>query len=392
MREVYNRMARVLILGGGFAAISAAETITASIGSEHEVMLVSNSSDFTFYPAIVPMVFGDFKPDEVKFDLRPKLAERGINFLKGDVRAINTRRRTVEVAGDRIRSTVGYDHLIVAVGRRLVMGFVPGLAEYAHSLLSIDAALKFKEAIASFESGAIVVGLCPGATLPVPVCESALALARRFHNEIESGKVSISVVVPATLDKAFEGSALFRDIEQEFDRAGVRLVSDFAVSDVSKSELKSVLGAKIRHDLLMLIPPFGGQLSLRSLGHVANFSGFANVNSRMQVDGLESVYAAGDIIGVPGPKFGYMAIRQGKVAGANVLAELAGEEPSAEYTHKLEWAIGEKYTDPVFFHYGFWDETLNDFDDTALFGMARKLREHYGPVTIPSDESHRFAA
>ena len=43
-------------------------------------------------------------------------------------------------------------------------------------------------------------------------------------------------------------------------------------------------------------------------------------------------------------------------------------------------------------HYGFWDETLNDFDDKALFGMARKLREHYGPVTIPADESHRFAA
>src|SRR5687768_6583831 len=120
-----EQMARVLILGGGFAAISAAETITAAIGNEHEVMLISNSSDLTFFPAMVPMVFGDFKPEEVKFDLRPKLAERGINFLKGEVRGIDTRRRTVEIAGDRIRSTVGYDHLIVAVGRRLVIGFVP---------------------------------------------------------------------------------------------------------------------------------------------------------------------------------------------------------------------------------------------------------------------------
>jgi hypothetical protein len=40
------------------------------------------------------------------------------------------------------------------------------------------------------------------------------------------------VVVPTTLDRAFEGAALFRDVEDEFDRTGIRLVSDFAVSRV----------------------------------------------------------------------------------------------------------------------------------------------------------------
>ena len=384
-------MAKVLIIGGGFAAITAAETLAASAGDEHEITVVSKSPDFTFYPAIVPMVFGDFRPDEIRFDLGGKLAERNIRFVQGEVRAIDIKGRTVEVAADERVSTLSFDYLLVAVGRRLVTGNVPGLADYAHNLLSVDAALKFKEAISAFESGSIVVGLCPGATLPVPVCESALALAKRFETEMTRGDVSVTVVVPTTLDQAFEGAALFRDVEDEFDRKGIRLVSDFAVTRVDADRISSALGASLNYDLLMLIPPFAGHLSLTNLGTVANVSGFANVNSLMQVDGLDRIYAAGDIVATSGPKFGYMAMRQGKVAAVNILEEICGEQPSVEYIHKIAWAIGEKYTDPVFFHYGFWDETLEDFDENALLGMARKMRDRYGPVKVPGNED-RFAA
>lgn len=375
-------MARVLILGGGFAAISAAETLAAAVGNEHEIMIVSKSPEFIFYPGIVPMVFGDFEPAEIRFDLLPKLAERNIRFIQGEVRTINTRHRTVAVSGDRMDSTIGFDHLLVAVGRRLAVGAVPGLSDHAHGLLSIEDALKFREAIAAFESGSIVVGLCPDASLPVPVCESALALAERFEQQMKNGDVTITVVVPGTLEKAFAGAALFRDIESELDRKRIRLVPDFAVTRVEEDRVFSVLGASVEHDLLMLMPPFGGQLSLKNLGPVTDVSGFAKVNALMQVADLAGVYAAGEIVSQPGPKFGYMAMRQGKVAAANIIAELKGEKPSTEYVHKIAWAISEKYTDPIFFHYGFWDETLEDFDENALLGMAGRLRDRYGPLRL----------
>lgn len=385
-------MARVLILGGGFAAISAAETLASEVGTEHEIILVSKSSDFTFFPAIVPMVFGELKPEEIRFDLRPKLVEHGIQFIQGDVCAINTKSRTVKVSGDRKDYTIGFDYLVVAVGRRLATGAVPGLFDHAHHLLGVDAALKFKEAVSRFESGSIVVGLCPEASLPVPVCETALALAERFETQIKRGDILLSVVVPTTLEKAFAGSALFRDIEAEFDRKGIRLVSNCAVAQVEKDRIVSTVGTSINHDLLMLIPPFGGQLSLRNLGPVTDVSGFAKVNTLMQVVGLDQVYAAGEIVSIPGPKFGYMAMRQGKVVAANILAGLRGEKPAVEYTHKIAWAVGEKYSDAVFFHYGFWDETLDDFDENALFGMARKIRDRYGHIKMLESENYLAAA
>src|SRR5829696_1686813 len=203
-------MANIVILGGGFAAVSAAETLASAVGEEHAIILISKNSDLTFFPAIVPMVFGDFAPEDMRFDLRPKLAERNIHFIQGEVRAINTHARTVNVGRAGVDAVINFDYLIIAMGRRLAMVEVPGLFEHAHDLLSIPGALKFKEAIAAFESGSIVLGVCPNAALPVPVCESALALAKRFESEMKHGTVAVNVVFPMTLERAFSGSTLFR--------------------------------------------------------------------------------------------------------------------------------------------------------------------------------------
>ena len=373
-------MSKILILGGGFAGITAAEVLASSVGDAHEITLVSANTDFTFYPALVPLVFGNFEPQDIHFDMRQKLAERHVRFIKGEVVAVEPERRGVRIAGDDVEGTLYYDYLLVALGRRLATEKIPGFFEHAHHLLGLGSALKFRNAIAVFQSGSIVVGLCPDANLPVPVCETALALAKRFESEIAEKKVSVTAVFPATIEKAFAGASLFRDIVDEFDRLDIRMVSDFAVDRIGENSLVSALGSTLGFDLLMLVPPFRGQNSLQHLSPVTDDAGFAQVNDLLQVKGLERVYAAGDVVALPGPKFGYMAMRQGKIAARNIIAQLRNEEPAAEYSHKIAWALGEKYTDPVYFHYGFWDETLEDFDENAFFGMAKRIREHYGPI------------
>jgi sulfide:quinone oxidoreductase len=384
-------MSNIVILGGGFAAIAAAEKLSEKIDAGHDITVVSASDHFTFYPALVPMIFGDFDPDDIHFDLKPRLAERGIRFIRGNVIDIDAGGRTVKLAGEDVEGTIHYDYLVVALGRRLATERVPGFYEHAHHLLGVGPALKFKNAIASFGSGSIVVGLCPDALLPVPVCESALALADKFKAQIAAGTVEVTAVFPTTLEKAFAGASLFRDIDGEFDRKGIRMVSDFAVERVGERVIHSALGASLHYDLLLLVPPFRGQTPLRHLAAVTDSGGFAQVNDRLQVRGSDRIYAAGDIVSLPGPRFGYMAIRQGKVVAENIASQLRGEEPQTEYTHKIEWALGEKYTDPVFFHYGFWDETIDDFDENAFFGMAKVVRDHYGPVRYDAAKVGAFA-
>lgn len=373
-------MAKVLILGGGFAAVAAAEELKKGLGGDHEVTIISSNAEFTFYPALIPMLFGEFAPEEIVFDLAKKARERGIGFIEAEVRSIDVDGRTVRIAGDGSEEELRFTHLIIALGRKLAAGNLPGFHQHAHHLLGMDAATKFRDAIDGFQRGSIVVGLCPDSSLPVPVCETVLGLAKRFSKEIEKGMVTVTAVFPSSIEDAFAGSSLFRDIEGEFERKGIQLVTDFVIEKVEGNTIRSAAGGVIGHDLLMLMPPFRGVAGVLELAPVVDADGFAKVNGLLQVDGRTGIYAAGDIISMPGPRFGYMAIRQGKIAAQNLLAEIRGDEPGTKYEHKIAWAIGEKYTDPVFFHYGFWDESLDDHDPDAFFGMAKSIRERYGSL------------
>jgi sulfide:quinone oxidoreductase len=375
-------MAKIVILGGGFAAVSAAEVL-APFASEHEVTLISNKRDFTFFPGIVPMVFGDLEEKELHFDLKKVVEKRGIRVVQGSVKGVSPEFKTIALAGDE-HDWLAYDFLIVAMGRRLDRDRIPGLREHANHLLTVEAAEAFKDAVAAFKKGPIVLGMCPGSSLPIPVCESALALAGRFENEIAAGNVSITVIFPSTLETALAGSGLFRDVEGEFAARGISLVSEYPIERVTETTIESPLAGPIRHDLLLLIPPFAGHSALAELNATGAGHGFLSVDEHLQVKGISGVYAAGDIADMPGPKFGFSAIRQGRIAAMNVLDELKGRSPGNRYKHEIPWILGEEYTDPIYFHYGFWDDTANGFEDGALFGMAKLIRERYGKVNVKS--------
>ncbi len=377
-------MARILILGGGFAGITAAEILSAGAGLEHQLTLVSERSQFTFYPALVPMVFGDLDAGELRVDMVGPLQKRGVRFISGEVLNILPRASTVRITGPDVEGEIHFDKLIIALGRRLATEKVPGFFEYSHHMLGIKAAERFKRAIEEFREGSIVLGLCPEGRLPIPICESALALADRFQRQIAVKTVSISAVFPETLEKALAGSGLFRDIEGALAAKGIELISNFGINRVEEGSLLAADRPPIPFDLLMLVPPFSGQTPVQHLYSGEGSAGFARVNAKMQVAGFEGIYAAGDIIELDGPRFGYMAMRQAKVAAVNTLVELAGEEPRLEYLHEIEWIVGEKHTHPHFFHYGVWDNTLVDFDESALLGLAKVFRDRYGDTTDAS--------
>jgi sulfide:quinone oxidoreductase len=385
-------MSKIVILGGGFAGVTAAEILTSELGADHEITLVSVNKEFTFFPALVPLVFRDFTADELHFNLRQKAMDRSIRFVQAEVTEIDTELNYVKLAGEDIDGDIYFDHLLVAVGRRLATEKVPGFFEYAHHLLGTGPALMFRKSIENFKGGSIVVGLCPDAFLPVPVCEAALALSKKFEKQIIAGEVKITAVFPETLDKAFVGSTLFRNLEEEFKRKNVEVVYNFPIGRVTEDEVVSETGSNLHFDLVMLVPPFRGQSALKRLSKTRSMADFLSVNRYMQVEGFENIFAAGDIIDVKGPKFGYNAMRQAKAAARNIISKVRKEEVIVGYTHEIEWVISEQYTDPIFFHYGFWDETLEDFDDNAIFGMAGRLREHYGRVKMLAGSANNTAS
>jgi len=169
-------MARVVILGGGFGGVVAAERLAEQLSDEHQITLVSRSRNFVFYPALVRLAFGKCEKNDVSFDLRHAMLNRRVNFIEAEVAHIDPFEKEVTIAHGEVEGKLAYDFLVFALGRRLATEKITGFFEHAHHLLNVDKALKFGKAVSNFHEGHAVIGQCEGARLPVPVYETAFAL------------------------------------------------------------------------------------------------------------------------------------------------------------------------------------------------------------------------
>ena len=365
-------MANILILGGGFGGLVAAEQLAEKLDLTHQITLVAPNRKFTFYPALVQLAFGECEPDDIQFDLSAKLSDMGVRFVEGEAVGFNTERRTVKVTGKDFNGEIHYDYLVIAVGRRLATEKVPGFFEHAHHLLGIKASLEFGEAVRDFRGGNIIVGMCPDARLPVPVCEAAFALARKFENEMREGRVQVKVIFPGSLEEAFGGALLHKELEAAFKRHGINVLYDVPVTEITAEEVLSAKRHQIKYDLLMLLPPFRGNSALRHL-NITDDSDFIKVDGFMRVHDLEKTYAVGDNVAFSGPKFGHMAVRQAETAAANIVSEIEGREPSAEYYHEIATIIDSGGADSIYLHYGIWDDERYRLKKGRLWSVVKNV-------------------
>ncbi|MEQ1763880.1 MAG: FAD-dependent oxidoreductase [Pyrinomonadaceae bacterium] len=367
-------MANILILGGGFGGVVVAEQLAASLGSGHQITLVSPNRSFTFYPALVQLAFGKCQPEDIQFNLDEKLKELGVRYVQGEMIRIHPVRRKVEVAGDDFRGEIAYDYLVIAAGRRLATEKVPGFFENAQHLLGVKAALKFGILVDKFREGRILVGLCPDARLPVPVCETAFALAKKFEAEMAEGKIQVSVIFPDSLEDAFGGAKLHKELEAAFDRHRISVHYEVPIREITFNQVSSSQGHEIKCDLLMLVPPFRGNAALRNLD-ITDESDFVKVDGFMRVHELDRTYAVGDIVAFSGPKLAHMAVRQAEVAAANIVSEISGEAPAKEYYHEIAAVIDANGPDSIYLHYGIWDDTLYRLKKGRFWGWAKEAHD-----------------
>jgi sulfide:quinone oxidoreductase len=101
----------------------------------------------------------------------------------------------------------------------------------------------------------------------------------------------------------------------------------------------------------------------------------------MRVNGHERVYAVGDCVSFSGPKMGHMAVRQGEVAAANLAAEIAGHEPTSEYSHEMRFVIDEAGTDALYLHKDIWIDEPATVRQNRFWSWAKRIQQRYWEVT-----------
>lgn len=371
-------MAKVLILGGGFGGVVAAERLAEQLGDEHQITLVSRSRQFVFYPALVRLAFGKSEPADVAFDLRRSMLNRRINFIEAEVAHIDPAERSVTIAHGQVEGKLAYDYLVFALGRRLATERITGFYEHAHHLLNVDKAISFGKAVKKFHEGRAVLGQCSGARLPVPVYESAFALARRLKENDEH--VRITIVSPTTLESELGDPAGAAALRKTLDEHQIEFLPNLSIDSLTQNSAMTKSGDVISFDLLMLMPPFRGSSAASYLG-ITNEEGYINVDSTMRVAGLERVYAVGDCTNFDGPKMGHMAVRQAEIAAANLAAEIGGRAGVSHYRHELRLVIDELGADSLYLHKDLSTDKPATVRQGRFWSWAKQVHEKYWEVS-----------
>lgn len=332
--------AKVLVLGGNFAGLTAALAVKRELATAADVTVVSKSDRFLFNPSYIWIPFGKRTAQDVAFPVARTFESHGVTFVHGEATRIDPAQREVETT----KGTFGYDYLVIATGYVNDFGVIPGLGPggNAYSITSLPGAVDAAEGWARFvnEPGPVVVGATQGAACFGAAYEFVFNLV--YHLRKHRIRVPVRYVSPEPFPGHFGVGGLPGGqtlLGMFFRRQHIEPVFDTAMSEVRPGELVLSDGRTLPFRYAMVVPPFSGAEVVTASG-LGNAKGFIEVHDTYQTLAYPEVYAVGiaaavaapwtttNAVGVP--KTGFPAETMARVAAANIASQARGEAPVRE--------------------------------------------------------------
>jgi NADH dehydrogenase len=340
-------MSRILIAGGGYIGMYAARHLERRLSDEdHELLLVSPENHMTYQPFLPEVASGLIDARAVAVPLRRIL--KRTRLLLGEVERIDAAGRVAHVRrvdGHRVEEP--FDVAVIGTGSWSRTLPVPGLAEHAVGFKSLPEAIWLRnrvleqldladatddEAERRAALGFVFVGAGFAGIEALGELEdfgrAAMKTYRRpMRHEMRWVMVEATDRILPELDARLAGYAADRLRDRGIEvRTGTRLdaIEDGVVrlSDGSSIAAETVVWtAGVRPSPL----PSESGLPVDERGRV-------RVDRALRVEGLEGIWAAGDVAAVPdaddptglSPPTAQHALRQAKRLAANIAAELDG--------------------------------------------------------------------
>ena len=321
---------RVLILGGGFGGVAAANRLRALLDADDEIVLVDRRTHFMMGFRKSQAVVGREPMDAGRRPLAA-LEAKGIRVINADITAIDPAARAADVGGERLEA----DALLVALGAETVPDAVPGLREHAHNVYSADEVPAAAEALTSLKEGRLVVGIF-GVPYKCPPAPYELALLANEELQSRGARVSVTVFTPQPMSLPVLGKAGCESLEGRMSGAGVEFRADSKAERVDDGRVVLAGGGEIPFDLLFGVPPHRVPRVVVDAG-LAEQGAWVKVKPRTLETSFAGVYAVGDVTAIPMankqpiPKAGVFAEGEGEVVAERIAARLAGGEPSAMF-------------------------------------------------------------
>lgn len=321
----------VLILGGGTAGVAAANLLADILPPGNEVILVDRSPVHLFFAALPLLLVGRRRREQLTRPLA-NFRERGIQFLQTEVEGLDLHSRTVFTRAGGLP----YDCLLVALGAERSASRIPG-QHWAFDPYNLDEAEQCRERLFRFPGGRIVLFV---ASLPftgtVAPYEIVLLLHDYFRRMDRRRQIEIVLITPEERPFSFAPPEVSRSVQELLDDAGIRLVLEDRVQQITKAGEILTEQHVLTADLILGIPDHQAPSFLRN-SPLAGPEGWLEADPHTLETRFADVYALGDVTGLRTPnghwlpKVGFFAHYQAEVAARNLALKLSGKDPDFRF-------------------------------------------------------------
>ena len=339
---------RIVIVGGGFAGLHAARALAHR--GDVSVTVVDRRNHHVFQPLLYQVATAALSPGDIASPIRWILRRQSnVSVLLAEVVRIDPAGKCLELADGE---PLGFDFLIVAAGVTHAYFGRDDWRETAPGLKTMEDALRirrrillaFEEAERAASSAArvdaglltfVVVGGGPtGVELAGALAEIARHTMKHDFRRIDPASSSIVLVEggPRLLPSFGAGQGAFA--ERALTKLGVTVRTSARVTGVDTDGV-TILGAdgadsRLASRTVLWAAGVAASPLGKTFPELIDRAGRVRVQPDLTVPGHPSVFVAGDLATLEGPKGAYpgvaqVAMQQGAQAAANILRAIDGQ-------------------------------------------------------------------
>ena len=324
----------VVILGGGFGGLSAANELRNALPSSQVKITVIDKKDWFMVGFAKLWIINGTRTFENSIGSLNELGKKEIDFIKDEILSINLKDKNVKTK----TLEISFDFLIISMGSVLAPQKIPGLEQNGFNLYDHNHLLEIREKLESIKSGKIAISImgmpykCP----PAPF-EASLLIDSMLRKRGIRDSVQIDFYSPAPITLPAAGPEVSRQI--------LELVNSEQIIFHNSSKIKSVESKKLifedgeaDFDLLLAIPPHVAPKVIYDSG-LAKEPGFIPINRDCKTP-FENVFAVGDVTSLvvtenmAVPKAGIFAEGEGITVAQNIISQIQSVEESALFDGK----------------------------------------------------------
>jgi len=324
----------VVILGGGFGGLSAANELRNTLSSLQVKITVIDKKNWFMVGFAKLWIINGTRTFENSIGSLNELSKKEINFIKDEILVINLKNKIIETKSHNIT----FDFLIISMGAVLAPEKIPGLQENGFNLYDHNQLLEIHDKLENMKSGKIAISImgmpykCP----PAPF-EASLLIDSMLRKRGVRDSIQIDFYSPAPITLPAAGTEVSKQI--------LELINSEKIIFHNSSKIKSVESKKLifenneaTFDLLLAIPPHISPKIIYASG-LAKESGFIPIDRDCKTP-FENIFAVGDVTiltvteNMAVPKAGIFAEGEGITVAKNIISKIQDKKESVLFDGK----------------------------------------------------------